>query len=289
MKKLTLFMLACLCALPLCAQLKKKSLAVDQVTLAPSVKAAATRSALHETCLTRVSEGLDLALMNELASARKYTIVERSDNLEKLLQEINLSEGGLVDKKAMESGKLTGAELLLFSQITNFTLTDSMATFNGSKQRRLACDVTLQARIVNVETGEIHATSNFRSSQYTIVDVRFATANEDAALESLIPEITTDIARQCAQALMAYAYPAKVIDVDGDVITINRGEGTFTVGETVQVMSAGRKIVDPDTGETYEIPGRKGCTARIVYVDMNISQAEIPEGASVKMGARVTK
>lgn len=289
MKRLLILGMAVCFALPLVAQIKKKTLAVDNVTISPSVKTLVAGNAIQSACLERIRENLDATLINTLANTRKYTLVERTDKLQNLFDEIEISETGLVSQRAVEFGKLMGAQYLLLSQISSFSLADTVAELNGVKHGRLACNVTVLTRVVDVETGEIHTTSNVTTSKYTLVDMRFQTSDTFAHFDPLIPEVTNDIAQQCTQSLIAYAYPAKVIDVDGNIVTINRGEGTFKVGDVVQIMKAGRKVVDPDTGETYEIPGRKCGTARIVYVDKNIAQAEAPQASEVQIGARVTK
>lgn len=289
MKRLALILIASFVALPLFAQSKMKTLAIDSVNVSPSVASLCKRTATHEACLARVQEGLDNALTTEIVNARKFTMVERSHLLESFSKEIALAEAGVVGSKAAEFGALIGAELILVADITSFTLVDTIAEFNGTPRGRLVCELSLQTKIVDVTKGEIIASSTTPVSKTIIVDLVHTTDNVFNHFDKIIPEITTEVARKTVQELIATAYPVKIIDVDLPIITLNRGSGFFVEGEIVQVMGASRKVTDPDTGAIYEIPGRAGGLAKIIFVDANIAQAELLDGAKAKVGARVIK
>lgn len=289
MKTYLLILLTLLLAIPLTAQSKKKSLAITPIEPTPALAASLNGDADKAACLQSLCQGLEHALTNTLTASRKVSLVERSEKMQELIKEINLSEAGLIAKKASELGQMTGAETLLLPTLTTFTLTDATGTINGVKQVRLSCTIAVQTRLVAVESGEILSTSNFSASHYTLTDTRFQTLDLFARFQEILPIITNEIAQQSTQELIATLYPAKVIDVDGTTLTINRGKDTFAIGDLLTVTLPGRKVTDPDTGETYEIPGRVCGSARVTYVDTTITQAEANPGTTAKIGARVSK
>jgi curli biogenesis system outer membrane secretion channel CsgG len=288
MKRFTLLLFSLVFTLPLVAQMKK-SLAIDTVTLSPSVLAGAESESTEKLCLQRFQEQLDTSLLNALSATNKYTIVDRSEKLSALIKEINLSESGLVGSKNQSLGQMIGADYLLIPTITSFSLSDSAAVINGINYSRLVCSVSLQTRIVDVETGQIHSTNDIHVSQNTLTDNRFQSAETNHRFDSILPTLVSNATKQCAQQLTTNIYPPRVIYVDDNIVTINRGKDTFNVGDMLTIMAPGRKITDPDTGETYEIPGRICGIGRVIYVDGNVAQVEMEKGASVKIGARAIK
>lgn len=119
------------------------------------------------------------------------TIVDR-ENLEAILAEQALSQTGIIDEtKAVEVGKLVGANFLLAGKISLVNYEDTpvtssvktayykksyldpkgvkrqrQATFNYTQyDRKRAVNITLTYRLINIETGQIEVQESFTGSQ----------------------------------------------------------------------------------------------------------------------------
>ena len=65
-----------------------------------------------------------------------------------------------------------------------------------------------------------------------------------------LTRITDRLAADIMNKVINVIYPARVVAILGDQITINRGEGTnIAVGQSWGVYAQGKALKDPDTGE----------------------------------------
>jgi hypothetical protein len=84
------------------------------------------------------------------------------------------------------------------------------------------------------------------------------------------PNVLLDIFRSAARSLVsnmiAAIYPIRVVSVNGNLITINRGEGSVSVGESVRILEFGREMKDPQSGESLGREEREVAMGRVVDV-----------------------
>jgi hypothetical protein len=104
-----------------------------------------------------------------------------------------------------------------------------------------------------------------------------------------MPLVTRELAEKTTARLVDVLFPAKIIDVDGTTITINRGEGFVKKDDVITLFSKGKTVVDPDTGEKMTIKGKTLGTARITSVDPTNAQAELAPNVTATVGAQVKK
>ena len=105
--------------------------------------------------LAPLSKGIADMLITELAANPGIRVVER-DQLEKLLQEQNLSAGGRVDKEtAVKVGKILGAHHMIFG---------GFVTDPRGRMR-------LDARAVNVETSQIEYVESVSDKTDNLMDM----------------------------------------------------------------------------------------------------------------------
>jgi TolB-like protein len=98
-----------------------------------------TNNSLSEKeALESLSKGLADMMTTELSKIKSLKMIERAD-LAKIIQEMGLSQSGLVDESsAKEAGKLLGADMLML----------------GSFNQGFDGEMRIDARLVKVETGE---------------------------------------------------------------------------------------------------------------------------------------
>lgn len=95
-----------------------------------------------------LGRGLAEIFSSELASERRFTVIERVW-IDKIVKELGLQQTGIVDEKtAVKAGKLLGAKYLLFG-----TFMESQGVFR------------LDIRLVEVETGRTSALASAREKQ----------------------------------------------------------------------------------------------------------------------------
>jgi len=105
-------------------------------------------------------EGLTGSLIHELHGTECFRVIERQ-RLTAILEEMKLGMTGLLDpKKTKEVGRMLGVNAILFVNLASVRYDYNVDTvFPLAKAETEKIDVTLDARLVAVETGEVLATA----------------------------------------------------------------------------------------------------------------------------------
>jgi hypothetical protein len=110
-----------------------------------------------------------------------------------------------------------------------------------------------------------------------------------AEMDAILPDAARAFTDASVDRLLGVVFPAKVIDVDGTTITVNRGSGYLKVGDTVKIYGSEKVKVDPDTGVEIKIKGKLIGEAKVTDVDVASAQLEALPGIVVAEGAIVRK
>jgi hypothetical protein len=163
--------------------------------------------------------------------------------------------------------KMAGAKYVFLPQLDGFEDRTETLQYQEVGRSSVNRKVFLSA-VVQIEDT---TTSGIMPDAPTVQLERMETMSmvqQGALMESdkFLVMLAKDMANQLCQKVVAVLRPAKVLDVTGKQIMINRGtEAGFNQGDLLEVYTA-QDIVDDDTGEKFrkEIPIGK---ARLVRVD----------------------
>lgn len=109
-------------------------------------------------------KGISDTLIDNLQKSGAYRLIERK-RLETVLSELKLSMDGLVDSNnAKQLGGQLGVDALLFGNLSSVKYTTGKSTIFIMWTESQKTEVGLDARIVNVETGEIIKTAKVTSA-----------------------------------------------------------------------------------------------------------------------------
>jgi len=287
MNKLLLATLLLVTAVPAFAQ--RQTLAVDKVKASTSLTADIAKDNRATQC-ARIVEAMDRHLISTITSSRKFTIVGRQD-LKTLLDEQDLGQSGIVNQEsAAQLGEVKGAKYKLVTVVDHFQEETARATFSEGEKLKRRFQVSAQATIYDTSTGEVLDASNIQVEKVDVIGIDPGTSNRTGGrTDELMPLVTRELAEKTTARLVDVLFPAKIIDVDGTTITINRGEGFFKKDDIITLFSKGKTVVDPDTGEKLTIKGKALGTARITSVDPTNAQAELAPNVTATVGAQVKK
>jgi len=99
-------------------------------------------------------------LINELEETKKFRIIERK-RLESVMSELNLGMTGLIDSgKMKEIGKLLGADAVLLGELSSVKYSRSKQSLFIMWTEGEKTSVSMNARLVNTETGELLASAS---------------------------------------------------------------------------------------------------------------------------------
>lgn len=274
-------------ALPLFAQ--RQTIAVDKVKASASLTADISKDN-RSIQASRIVEAMDRHLITAITASRKFTVVGRQD-LKAILDEQDLGQSGIVNQEsAAQLGEVKGAKFKLVTVVDHFQEETARATFSEGEKLKRRFQLSAQATIYDTSTGEVLDASNIQVEKVDVISVDPGTSNRTGGrTDELMPLITRELAEKTTARLIDVLFPAKIIDVDGTTITINRGEGFFAQGDVVTLFSQGKTVTDPDTGEKMTIKGKAIGTARITSVEPTNAQAELAPNVTAAVGAQVKK
>ena len=275
MKKIILFNVIMACMLTASAQTETKGrpgVVIRNATATPALVADLQRTGMKQS-FDRVAQSLDGHLAAAITDSRKFTVLVRGAQMASATDDIS---------RIGQSLKLRENDYAILIDLDQFI--QSKEKMGDLIKHRY--QISGQVAIVGGVTAETLDMSNLQAEKVEVVQ---ASLGGDARLDKMMPELAREFATKSFERLMSISFPSKVIDVDGDFITINRGEGFFAVGEKIQVFGKGRTVVDEDTGEKISIKGRAIGTATIDSVEPNYSQATTDGTFAVTKDAEVRK
>src|SRR5665213_3693505 len=230
-----------------------------------------------------VGKGIADLLVTGLVKDGSYSVIERKA-LDKILSEQNFSNSNRADPtSAAKIGKLLGVDAILVGSITEFGNETKKTGLGGAGgnwggyglgglgHSKSSANVGIDARLVNVDTGEIMAVAegkgtssrssttmnggggswhgfgaghaDFGASDFQNTIIGDATK---LAVDKLTADLVTDSSKVSVRTITVEGL---VASVDGGQIILNVGaRAGVKVGDQLQVMRVGKEIKDPATG-----------------------------------------
>ena len=261
---------------------EKKRLCIGPIVAIKSAAQKALKAGQSDT-LQQTIETLDTTLIDQVNSSRKFEVVARKDTLKSLINEQELGDSGNVDPAtAAQALKLAGAQYLMFTTVTDFTMGKEQLNFQaiGATANREAIRVNCSIQIYDTTTGKLIESAKFRGEETYVSRDGSVTADGMS-----LTKITDRLSAEILSHLIDVIYPAKVAAKMGTQITINRGEGAgVKVGEVWTVFALGDEITDPDTGEKLGRNEAEIGTITISRVTAKLSYGEASEDNGIAVG-----
>ena len=225
----------------------KKRLAVGPIIAIKAIEQKALK-ANQADALHQALETLDTTLIDQINASRKFEVVARKDALKSIQQEQDFGASGFVDQStAAEMMKISGAQYLVLTTITDFAIGSESVKFEGIgvAAKRESVRISCSIQIYDATTGKLLESAKFRGQESN--SAREGSPTADGAT---LTKITDSLSANILNRIVDVIYPAKVAAKLGTQITINRGEGAgVSLGQLWSVYALGDQIVDPDTGE----------------------------------------
>lgn len=265
----------------------KKTIGIGAVEVTPAMLQSSNADG-SRAVLNRITQSMDGQLIDKIHNTRKFDVFSRSD-LDKVLKEQEFANSGNVDvsdPNAAEAFKLGGIQYTLTTSISDFQDYKETAYFEGLGETVSKRNIRLGAvaKIYDTTTGKLLETANFQIDTGGHEEKsKFVTRSSGSESDRFILELATEMADRVANRVVDVLYPARVLAVTGDQITINRGDGTgIEVGQTWSVYALGEKLVDPDTGEVLGQEEVSIGSVEIKRVNPKVSIGEATENLGIQ-------
>lgn len=283
-----------------------------------------------------VGKGVTSLLITRLVNDGTYSVVERQ-MLDAILKEQNLSVSDRADPStACKIGKLLAVDAIIVGTITQFGFENknvnvgaaaSVASgfipygiggfgFGGLGVKKGKVKVAIDARMIDVNTGEIIAACNgFAESKRSGVSLfggggggggagsgsfdmgssDFASSIAGEATLGAVDKITSQIVSYADklpdnQSLAQQNVQGKIADVTGNQVILNVGKiNGMQPGDNIQVEKVTKVVKDPVSGKVIKEVTSTVAIVTLSQVDNESSTGTIVKGSNVSVGDNVRK
>ncbi|HEY0060838.1 MAG TPA: CsgG/HfaB family protein [Telluria sp.] len=132
----------------------------------------------------------------------------------------------------------------------------------------------LSQKLVNVATRQVLTAD---ALQGKAPDVAPTTMGTGVNAAQVLQDMETAIARDVVAAIVARTFPITVVSIDGNNIVLSQGGQSVNVGARYAIVSMGKELKDPQTGESLGRVETPCCVAVIDKVTPKLSYAHLEQ------------
>lgn len=252
----------------------------------------------------RLGRGASDILTTQLVKGTDFEIFER-DRLTTVMEEQNLGESGRIDSAtAARIGKIIGVEYIITGAVTEYGQSSSGGGGRGVNIGKKGYHAAVDVRIVNATTGRIvfaEIGEGYKSSLSVRVfgigggeswNEKHASASMRKAIKDVVKKLAkADLtAGGKSSASGGLSRNIKVADVEGSLLTLNKGDnGGLKIGDVMVVKRQRKVIKDPETGAVLKIKYTILGKVKITEVEASYSEGNVIEGSGFQAGDKVSK
>lgn len=266
-----------------------------------------------------VGKGITNLLVTGLVKDGNFSVIERSA-LDKVLNEQNFSNSNRADpNSAAKIGKLLGVDAIIVGTITEFgneTKKTGMGGggggfggfgLGGFSHSNSKANVSITARIINIDTGEIMAVADgdgqsarastsllggggnwhgFGGGNADFGSSDFQQTIIGEATKKAVDQLSTNLDAQSAKVpVRTIIVEGVVADVEGGQIVLNVGASAgVKVGDTFNVLRVTKEIKDPTTGAVLRKLTTTVGVIKATDVDAGSAVCTTVSGSGFKIG-----
>ena len=194
----------------------------------------------------RAADATALAIQNRvidyLTQTRRFAMIDRN-NIADTQTELNyIATSGMATRELARLGNKVGTDYLvvmILRELNTNIYQKKMKTNNRIKETKQVVG-EVSVRILDVAT-----------SQIKFSDTILIQSDRDYRA------LAKDGGRVIGQTIQNAIYPARIVAIDGDMVTIGQGGKTFVRNEIYELVQLGKRMIDPYTKESLgfqEIP-----------------------------------
>jgi hypothetical protein len=194
----------------------------------------------------RAADSTALAIQNRvidyLTQTRRFAMIDRN-NIADTQTELNyIATSGMATRELARLGNKVGTDYLvvmILRELNTEIFKKKMKTNNRIKETKQVVG-EVSVRILDVAT-----------SQIKFSDTILIQSDRDYRA------LAKDGGRVIGQTIQNAIYPARIVAIDGDAVTIGQGGKTFVRNEIYELVQLGERMIDPYTKESLgfqEIP-----------------------------------
>ncbi len=230
------------------------------------------------------TDALTEKLKSALSATRKFDLLERQD-VDMVDDEVAFSKSSMGNKK-LKRGTMVSADYIVSGEVSVVSsgVNSSPVPYTNSYMKMTSGTIIADVKVFETRTGKVARSVKVEATNTLKNTVDRPDQGDAGAL--FMEDLQRTLVENMALKIVEIVFPMKVIQIDGNLAYINRGEGGgLQLGDSLIVYEAGKAMVDTDTGENLGTTETPVATLRVVEILPKFSKAEILRGqASVFAG-----
>jgi hypothetical protein len=190
---------------------------------------------------------LTQTLVDKVTSTRRFAVIDR-EFVAVTQQEASLRVDNPLTPMTtlMELANRLTAEYMIVGQLESLSVQKSSTYVDTIKREitQTTATVTIAFRVIDVGSDQVKYAG---TEVFTFRDAEVPSNGGPVAVGTRVLDLAAD---RIVEAMIDAIYPLLIVNVDGDVATINQGGDTVKVGSTYEVYRYGEKIIDPYSRES---------------------------------------
>jgi curli biogenesis system outer membrane secretion channel CsgG len=227
------------------------------------------------------SKNFNQHLTNHLTQSRRFTVLDR-EYIDEYLTEraVILSNHSSTDEQ-VKLGEALGADYIVVGKIGQASIghkNSGIDIIGKSDSHSYSAEVDISYRIIALATRQVKWSDTVSLSLDADTVNRITYNKQDnAASQAILSHFASIISNQ----LISNIYPLRVVgrSADRSTVTLNQGGKTLAIGDKLQVMSLGSKVIDPYNGEYLGQQEHVIATIEVVRILPKMSMAKLVTGS----------
>lgn len=251
-----------------------KTIGVAAPVISPAIKVKADESGI-KVALQHFAEVLDEQLIDAFQNTRKFKIAARSDLK------------WVIEEQAISGGDIASADYLIVPSVLDFTHGVETARFEtlGKTVQRINVSFVFLVKIYDTIKGTLIESVEVEKQQLDVLENDNPSQFHGVVNPSQSLKLAKSASQEASRRVVDVIYPAKIIALSNNQITLNRGDGNGVKAGSVWVAyAAGDELIDPDTGVSLGFEEHKIGEVVVTQVLPKFSKAKSVENFGLKVG-----
>jgi curli biogenesis system outer membrane secretion channel CsgG len=247
--------------------------------------------------------GLTEMLTTALTQQSQFIVLERS-KVDQVLNEQSFGASGRVDPaSAAQAGKVLGAQVLIFGNITEYSehqssvggglnVLKNLSGQVGASVSKVTAQIGIDLRLVDASTGQVVSSVRGEGkASATGIATNFQAADKNLGVGGTAQTPLGQASRAAisnaiagiVQGMQKIPWSGRVVDVRGTQVYINAGAAAgVATGMTFDIYSQGEQLVDPETHLPLGSPDQRVGGVTIVSVAPQYAVGQVSDGTGMK-------
>jgi curli biogenesis system outer membrane secretion channel CsgG len=211
----------------------------------------------------KVALDIQQQVSTALTETGRFSVLDR-DSSPEITQELDMIDRG--DAPRSESGKVgqaVTADVVWVAHIQSMAYNRNARKLETSDRELVSFSGgwVVSEKLVNVATRQIMLSSSLQGEAPGVAATTLGTGINSA---QVLSDMESSIAKAAVTSIVAKTFPITIIERDGDSVILSQGGQSTKPGARYSVVSLGKEMKDPQTGESL---GRSNSPCCEVVID----------------------